>query len=188
MKTRGKKRVVGGVSIECLEGRMLLSGDVREVSGSVFYDPNTNLRQDAGEAPVVGATIYTDLNLDAKQDDGELATTTDENGHYSLMTNADITRLAVVRPAGWRLVANFHSDLTPNVRTFPMGPVPVITGTVFEDDDANGYTGASKPRAGVGVFIDRNNNGLLDGGEESVVSDSQGIYRFEDVDPPANGP
>jgi len=182
MKKRGRKTAVGASCIESLEGRVLLSGAAREVSGTVFYDLNTNWVQDAGEAPVVGVTVFADLNQNKKVDDGEVSTTSDAEGHYSLMTDADRSSLAVVRPAGWVLVVNVSSDLTPNVRNFPMGPAPSITGTVFEDNDADGYNGATTPRAGVTVFLDRNDNGFLDDGEETAVSDAEGKYLFEDLD------
>jgi hypothetical protein len=97
------------------------------------------------------------------------------------MTDAWVSRLAVVRPKSWALVASFYSDLAPDVRMFPMGTTPVIYGTIFEDADADFFneTGLT-PRAGAGVFLDRNENSLVDEGEESVVSNAQGEYRFDD--------
>ena len=182
MKKQGKKPAAGGVSFESLEGRVLLSGVVREVSGTVFHDLNTNRVQDAGEAPFAGVTIYVDVNQNGKLDDGELATTSDANGHYSLSTDALLPMLAVVRPAGWVLVANFESDLTPDLRNFPLGTAPVVKGTVFEDADADYFTeGGLTPRSGVSVFLDRNQNGVPDDGEEKAVSDADGNYEFDDL-------
>src|SRR5215213_1738266 len=96
MKTRCKK-TAGGASMERLEGRTLLSGDVRELTGTVFYDLNINWSRDPGELPVVAAAVFADMNGNGKVDDGEAATTTDANGHYSLMTDADRGWLKVAK-------------------------------------------------------------------------------------------
>src|SRR5215212_9412042 len=139
MKTRRKKSA-GGACMERLEGRTLLSGVVREITGRVFYDLNTNWLQDSGEGPMAGVTVFADFNLNKQVDDGEALTSTDAEGRYSLSTDAERSWLAVIRPAGWALVVNVGSDLTPNVRNFPMGTAPAIYGYVFEDNDADGYT------------------------------------------------
>ncbi len=137
--------------------------------------------QDAGEGPVARITVYVDANLNGKVDDGEVSTTSNAAGHYSLMTDADHAILAAVRSAGW-VVSSIYSDLTPNVRDFPLGPAPVVKGTVFEDADADYFTeGGLTPRAGVRLFLDRNQNGVPDDGEETALSDADGNYEFDDL-------
>jgi hypothetical protein len=74
------KRLVGSPSMERLEGRTLLSGAVRELTGTVFYDLNISWSRDPGELPVVGATVFADMNGNGKVDDGEAATTTMKMG------------------------------------------------------------------------------------------------------------
>src|SRR6266480_4790130 len=95
MKRCRRKSSAGGVSIERMEERLLLSG---VVTGTVFYDLNWNLLQDAGEASAVGVTIYDDVNRNGKLDAGEVATTSDEAGSYSLLTDEFPSRLAIKRP------------------------------------------------------------------------------------------
>ena len=55
----------------------------------------------------------------------------------------------------------------------------VISGTVF--NDANGDKVKQTTEAGLSawrVYIDKNNNGVLDSGETSVLSDGSGKYSF----------
>ena len=53
----------------------------------------------------------------------------------------------------------------------------LITGTVYNDLNADGAKVSTEPvLAGRTVFIDANQNGSLDSGELSAVSDSKGIY------------
>lgn len=59
-----------------------------------------------------------------------------------------------------------------------------ITGQVFQDNNINGQHDASEPGlAGQVVYIDVNNNGQLDQGETSVVTDIAGAYRFVGLTP-----
>ena len=52
-----------------------------------------------------------------------------------------------------------------------------ISGTVFNDANANGVQDSGEPGiAGVTVYIDANNNGILDAGEISTTTNSAGQY------------
>jgi hypothetical protein len=56
-----------------------------------------------------------------------------------------------------------------------------ISGKVFDDGNGNGIRDVSLGEAGLGlftVFIDTNNNGKLDSGEKSVVTDVLGNWSF----------
>ena len=56
-------------------------------------------------------------------------------------------------------------------------PLSRVTGTVFEDTNANGQINAGDaPLAGWTIFADANNNGTLDVGERSTVSIANGSY------------
>ena len=62
--------------------------------------------------------------------------------------------------------------------------LPGFSGVVFNDLDQNGWRDTSDtPAANVGVFIDTNNNGTVDGGELVATTDSVGHYSFENVSP-----
>ncbi|MEL7313606.1 MAG: SdrD B-like domain-containing protein, partial [Cyanobacteria bacterium J06559_3] len=57
-----------------------------------------------------------------------------------------------------------------------------VTGTVFLDENGNAaLDGSEVGQAGITVFLDLNQNGFLNPGEPSQVTDSDGQYRFEDA-------
>ena len=51
-------------------------------------------------------------------------------------------------------------------------------GYIHEDADGDGYN-ANTGISGVTVFIDADNNGTLDAGEKSTVTDSGGWFEFD---------
>lgn len=89
---------------------------------------------------------------------------------------------------GWRLVSN---DCSTVAVTAGGAPVCVITnsknsrlgeirGTKFEDRDGNGKLadGDHHRLSGWTIFLDTNNNGVLNAGEPMTVTDDHGNYRF----------
>lgn len=62
-----------------------------------------------------------------------------------------------------------------------------ISGSLYTDRNANGRLDASRPDElplpGVVVYIDANNNGMLDDFETSVTTDSSGAFTFADLAP-----
>ncbi len=59
-----------------------------------------------------------------------------------------------------------------------------INGSVFDDLDADGVWDGGEPGLeGVTVFLDSNDNGQLDGGESSTLTDINGDYSFTDLAP-----
>ena len=58
-----------------------------------------------------------------------------------------------------------------------------ISGTVFEDFDGNGLKGSSEVGlSGMTVYLDENNNSILDGGDVSTTTDSNGNFSFTNLD------
>ena len=58
----------------------------------------------------------------------------------------------------------------------------VLSGTVFDDQDGDRVRDAGEPgMAGVTVYLDSNDNGRLDAGEPSRLTDANGGYAFTDV-------
>ena len=54
-----------------------------------------------------------------------------------------------------------------------------ISGTAFEDFDGNGIKGSSDTGlSGFTVYLDENNNGVLDSGDVSTTTDANGNYSF----------
>src|SRR5688500_2738386 len=58
-----------------------------------------------------------------------------------------------------------------------------IQGTLWDDQTIDGVRGLSEPVvAGRTVFLDQNQNNLLDAGEASTTTDSAGWYQFANLD------
>ena len=72
----------------------------------------------------------------------------------------------------------------PNPRVF-VGDVPVgITGIKFRDDNADGIRQPGEPGIGnVTIFIDADNDGVLDTGETSRLTASDGSFTFPNLVP-----
>ena len=75
---------------------------------------------------------------------------------------------------------------TPTPTPIPT-PAPTtggVLGTVFSDVQFSGIlTPLSLGLAGLTVFVDLNNNGVLDSGEPSAVTDGAGDYSFANLGP-----
>src|SRR5262249_5181760 len=55
----------------------------------------------------------------------------------------------------------------------------LISGNAFDDTDNNGARGANDtPLSGITVYLDQNNNGVLDGPDISALTDTAGNYSF----------
>ena len=80
---------------------------------------------------------------------------------------------------GWGLLndAQHAFLLNPQVSSGPPAATGQIGGTIFEDSNSNGRVESGEPAlAGWQVYIDANNNDLLDPGEQVVTADSFGHY------------
>ncbi|MDM3854901.1 MAG: SdrD B-like domain-containing protein, partial [Aphanizomenon gracile PMC649.10] len=59
-----------------------------------------------------------------------------------------------------------------------------INGIVWNDINGDSIKGSSEPTlTGWTIYLDSNNNNLLDAGETSTLSDSQGAYKFSNLSP-----
>ena len=178
---------------ECLENRLLLTSNI---SGTVYQDVNLDGVYTLGvDQPLAGWTVFLDNNLNGAADNAEPTTTTDANGVYqfsNLPQGSYVSR--VVLPVGWRMSdpkfgytiigpVNGIDDAT-NIN-FGVTPTIQIDGNVY--DDTAGLGKRDIAMAGVSgwqVYLDTNNNGVFDAGEQSVITDVQGNYVFDNL--PAN--
>jgi hypothetical protein len=144
---------------------------------------------------VQGATLFLDVNSNGQLDSGEVTAVTDAGGNYSFANLAAGTyQVAQVLPGGYSSQATMGSvnvtvastnvtgptfSDTPVVTTPNQGPAAFtgsIVGMVF-----NGQTDA--PVANAEVFLDSNQNGVLDSGETSTITNSAGQYEFDGLAP-----
>src|ERR1043166_5900578 len=87
------------------------------------------------------------------------------------------------RPAGEQRRWPRRGHVRPEVVCLEERCLPsTITGQVFSDLNLNGLKEANEPGLpGVTLFLDNNNNGVLDQGEPSAVSDASGTYSFTNL-------
>ena len=96
-------------------------------------------------------------------------------------------------PSGWTLVSNTCVDIVAvanQTQTCVITNQKNITATgkirgeKFEDKNGNGqWDNEDVVLSGWTVYLDLNNNGSLDNGEPTKVTDSQGVYLFENLAP-----
>ncbi len=175
--------------------------DLARVEGSVWNDVNGNGVRDGSEPGLSGWTIYADLNANNMLDPTEPFTTTNLLGNYTLVGLEPGThRIAEVtnetfKPtsplSGYQTVVALNQGTTSNVDFGNhLRTDAAIGGTVFADRDHDGSRmPGEEGLPGITVYLDDNNNGVLDAGEASVVTsvdlfytpdiDEAGSYRFE---------
>ncbi|MBN9518335.1 VCBS repeat-containing protein [bacterium] len=161
------------------------------VTGVLFGDTNGNGTQNGGENPIAGATVYLDLDGDAQLDANEPSAVTGATGAFTLNTTSDGTftlRAAAPLPAGFALPAtpptvslSAGGSVTRNLGLIPTGGGTTggtVSGVVFADVVAqNGVRDAGENGVrGVTVYLDLDNDGRLDAGEPTDVTDATGAY------------
>jgi hypothetical protein len=179
----------GGVGKYSLE---LDAARVGAISGVVFNDLNGNGVRDAGEPGIMDRLVYVDLNNNGNPDGNEPEAETDAAGLYTLNNISVGTR--TVRQhllPGWsqtspatnqpRMVTVVANQTTANqnfgTRNGAALNLSSISGTVWNDVNGNGIKDAiDSGIAGRTVYIDANNNSVLDAGEKSAMTSGSGMY------------
>jgi hypothetical protein len=184
-----------------------LPGGVATLGDFVWDDLNNNGVQDANEPGLDGVTVTLFVD-DGTADGSQVATTVTANGGlYSfpdLDTDASyfmtITALAnylVGQPlqgTDATLDSNFGLDGKTAVFTLNNGEnldfdaslvrTGSIGGAIWEDRDGDGIRDAGEPSlVGWIVYLDLNDNGVLDTSEPTRVSDGSGQYQFDNLRP-----
>jgi len=163
------------------------------ISGTVYRDADNDGARDSGEAGIAGVNVYLDANGNGRPDAGERTATTDAAGRYTLspLTSGAYT-VRLVTPAGLVRTAPGEGSYSvklgagKNVAGRDFGAVPAasVSGRAFNDLDADGLKDSSEPGvSGFRVYLDANNNGVLDAGETSVLAGSSGTYSFGPLRP-----
>jgi hypothetical protein len=156
-------------------------------------DPVTNELIEPGLA---GWTIFLDVNKNELQEPTEPKTVTDENGYFEFTDlPPDDYEVYEVLPGDWEITHTYDFRQTAAVTaggTFVMdygnfnNQSGSIHGTVWNDANGNGdrdldpITGEfTEPGLeGWTIFLDDNENDLLDAGEPSTITDANGVYHF----------
>ena len=167
------------------------------ITGNVFDDANENGISDSGEDGLVGWTMFIDGNGDGLLTAGEPTAVTDVNGDYlfSDLSPGNKTVYEIPR-GGYQPIVGGGLFPTLGAQTFHVvavvGGTTVssdfanrivqignIQGTVTNDTNGDGIRGGSEvAMAGITVYVDANNNLLLDAGEPVRTTDATGAYSF----------
>lgn len=164
--------------------------------GTRDTDPATGAFTDPGLA---GWMVFLDLDNSTTLDAGEPSTLTDANGNYAFhnLPSGDY-EVTEVLPSGWDVTRRGDVRQTATVTTLgtttaDFGNLSTangsIQGVVWNDLNANGIR-ETDPATGAftepglenwTVFLDTNNDGILQSGEVSVLTNADGAYSFVSV-------
>lgn len=170
-------------------GNGVNSAATGSISGTVFNDKDGDGIKDVGEAGIAGRIIWDDTDNDNKRDGYEPFATTDANGNYKLVYRpAGIHRVRQEVPGGWRQTSpsgglsnsvSLSTAQQATGRNFGTTTLAQISGTVYNDTNANGDKDTGEGAlSGRTVYLDANNNNVLDAGEVSTLTSSKGTYAF----------
>jgi glucose/arabinose dehydrogenase len=178
------------------------SSGTGQLSGYVINDLNADGAWSRGEAGVAGRTVWLDADNDKILDAGERTQTTASNGKYTfsnLPTGLQIIRQ--VLPSGWRQtrpapgnaftinlgpgqVAGGYDFAATNDGSTPppTGGTISFSGYVIKDSNADGaWSRGEFGIAGRTVWLDADNDNILDATERRLTTASNGKYVFSDV-------
>ena len=160
------------------------------VLGLVWNDTDGDGQQDADESGAKGWPVFLDANSNGELDQGEKLTISGDYGHFQFpdLEPGDYS-IALLPREGWshsqpatgsQSVQLARGELKTGV-TLASQPVwGIVEGTVRGEPngEGSGLTGLD----GWTVFLDANENGELDDGEQKTATDASGRFRFTEVD------
>ncbi|NEP46058.1 MAG: hypothetical protein F6K35_45400 [Okeania sp. SIO2H7] len=167
------------------------------ISGKVFDDFNGNGLLDPGEPiGIPDVQIYIDTNNNGIFDPTEPNTFSNINGDYAIVglttpgtyTIRQVPRDDLVKTTpdatvevgvNQNFIFNIGNSRTQGAPPPAGGELTSIGGAVFEDRNSNQLVDPDEGGlAGFTVYLDVNENSILDEGEPSSVSDPEGRYSF----------
>ena len=170
-----------------------------EFIGTVFLDRDGDAVFDAAEVGQSGWTVYVDLNNNSQLDPGEPNTVSQADGTYNLgarlLPGTYLIREIV--QAGWRqtlpgplndfahrVTVSTSLDVFRNLN-FGNRPVPgSASGIKYNDLDGDGQRDPGEPGIqGIVIYADVNNDGRIGIGEPGSITDSQGRFQINNIDP-----
>ncbi len=164
-------------------------------SGVKFEDLDADgADREAGEPGLSGWTIYVDYDNDSTLDAGEPSAVTGAGGAYTISgINPGTWRVKEVAQAGWTQsfpASGYHEETFVSSGTYPNNnfgnwTTATKSGVKFEDLDADGANreGGEPGLFGWTIFVDYDDDGVLDAGEPSAATDSDGEYTITGILP-----
>jgi hypothetical protein len=166
------------------------------ISGNVYNDVDGNGVKGTLETGIAGRTVYIDANNNSILDGGEKSAITNSSGVYTISgLVAGTYKVRQIRPTGWSQTLplnNFGLNVTLSsgqnslnnnffIRPTPAGTAS-IAGNVFHDFNRNTIKDAGDTGlAGWVLYIDLDNDKILDTNEQRVLTDSSGNYIFSNL-------
>ena len=165
----------------------------RDLNANGRYDPQflpggaLNINGN-GETPIPGVQVFIDLNNDGVLQANEPTRTTNSDGRAVFQNveagNYTVREIPENLLNSTPIAVTFAINLEDANVTFANTPKSKITGCKFEDFNQNGYRdGNEPPISGITVYLDANNNGILDTGEARTTTNQFGTFAFENLNP-----
>jgi hypothetical protein len=183
----------GNGSVKLITAEPVAPTTPGSVTGMVWHDVNGDGVRQAVEPTLANQRVYDDANHNGVFDLGEKSVLTNAAGAYALTNlSPGVHQIREVKPAGTRFTrpsTGVYNLVVPAgvntpARDFGITRTVKISGTVFNDADSDGFRDAGE--AGLSnwrVFLDANNNGVLDLGEKNVLTNAAGSYTFNGLAP-----
>lgn len=172
--------------------------DAGDIQGRVYNDGNADNFREPFESGLQGWSVFLDNNNNGIADPGEPNSFTDADGRYKFnVSTSKIYTVRVLPMSGWTATFGASRSVqagpsaTNAIANIGFTRPATVSGRVYYDFAANGREDESED-VGVGglqVFLDSNNNGVLDAGEPKTTSSTSstasqtGRYSFTGLFP-----
>lgn len=158
------------------------------LSGIVFLDVDADGNRGPRDIGIGNVEVFADSNGDGIRTGNEPFVVTDSAGRYTF-TDLEVEsfRVTAVQPENLNPTTPVQEITVGVGRTTFANPIGFsgsdsIQGTVFIDQNTNGFFEVDEPGSGnTRVFIDWNSNGVVDAGEPSALTDANGSYEISNL-------
>ena len=161
------------------------------INGRVFNDKNATGFFDGNDEGISGFRVFLDQNFNGVLDAGEVSKPVSSTGTYHITgIDAGTYRVREVFREGWRqsfpALGYYEITLkygeTAKTQSFANTDTIVIKGKVWNDSNRDGIINNGEGGIpGWMLYIDHNNNSILDKGDDWTLSDTNGNYRFSNL-------
>ncbi len=163
------------------------------ISGLAFNDANANGTIETGEALLAGKTIYIDANNDKQLTAGEVSVVTTstgefrfeglDTGSYALRVVLSTNQIQTVPSTSIALVnGQAINGILVGINTSTVSAGAMITGSVFNDNNKNTTRETAEAGlANITIWIDHDNDKVIDANELKTTTDASGNYLFSNV-------
>ena len=169
-------------------GVQLVRAGTGSIQGRVFNDKNANGIFDGADVGISGFRVFLDKDFDGQLDANEISKPVSTTGTYTFSNVVSgIYRVREVFREGWRqtfpALGYYEVVLAYGAQarsqSFANTDTVLIKGKVWMDANVNHKLDSGE--AGLPnwmLYIDHNENGILDKGDDWTLSDGNGNYRF----------